>query len=143
MNHNICDACETVNHCSKHGCIPLQPLHNYTPPQQTSMFSTNLTKKQIAYTWVQAQLLAIARQHQLNAALQAIHPDNTVLDLDCTNSYYTDLVRELVGEEAWDWVTWWCWECDYGSKPHTFILDGDSYDPSTMTFLQFWELTCE
>ena len=26
MNHHICDECETVNHCRKHGCIPLQPL---------------------------------------------------------------------------------------------------------------------
>lgn len=25
MQHKICDACETVAHCTKHGCIPLQP----------------------------------------------------------------------------------------------------------------------
>jgi hypothetical protein len=24
--HNICDACETVKHCSQHGCIPKQTL---------------------------------------------------------------------------------------------------------------------
>lgn len=24
--YNICDACETVAHCSKHGCIPVQQL---------------------------------------------------------------------------------------------------------------------
>jgi len=24
--YNICDACETVAHCSKHGCIPVQKL---------------------------------------------------------------------------------------------------------------------
>ena len=31
MTHNLCDACETVAHCMKHGCIPLQyeaPLAN-------------------------------------------------------------------------------------------------------------------
>jgi len=26
MNHPICDSCETVKHCSQHGCIPKQPL---------------------------------------------------------------------------------------------------------------------
>ena len=26
MNHEICLSCETVKHCSQHGCIPLQPL---------------------------------------------------------------------------------------------------------------------
>ena len=25
MNHTICDACDTVHHCTKHGCVPLQP----------------------------------------------------------------------------------------------------------------------
>ena len=27
MNHPICDSCETVHHCHKHGCIPKQPLY--------------------------------------------------------------------------------------------------------------------
>ena len=26
MTHPVCDSCETVKHCSQHGCIPLQPL---------------------------------------------------------------------------------------------------------------------
>lgn len=25
MTHEICDACEFVAHCQKHGCIPLTP----------------------------------------------------------------------------------------------------------------------
>ena len=38
--HNICDACETVKHCSQHGCIPLQPYPKQTTsntPQPTKM----------------------------------------------------------------------------------------------------------
>lgn len=31
MNHTICDSCETVNHCRKHGCIPLQPAQQEPP----------------------------------------------------------------------------------------------------------------
>ena len=23
--NRLCDSCETVNHCSRHGCIPLEP----------------------------------------------------------------------------------------------------------------------
>ena len=26
MTHKICDSCETVAHCSNHGCVPLQQL---------------------------------------------------------------------------------------------------------------------
>lgn len=27
MTNSICDACETVAHCKKNGCIPIQPEH--------------------------------------------------------------------------------------------------------------------
>lgn len=26
MTHKICDACETVAHCTNHGCIPIQQI---------------------------------------------------------------------------------------------------------------------
>ena len=39
MTHPICDSCETVRHCSQHGCIPLQPL-----PKQTTSNHDKSTK---------------------------------------------------------------------------------------------------
>jgi hypothetical protein len=30
-HHNLCDACETVSHCSKNGCIPLVPQPRHFP----------------------------------------------------------------------------------------------------------------
>lgn len=99
--------------------------------------------QQIAYDWVQAQQVATARQDQLNRALQAIHPDNQVLELDVVNPHYTRLVRELVGSQAWDWISWWCWECDYGRTSVEFSVNHVWYNTGDMTFLKFWELTCE
>jgi hypothetical protein len=32
MKHEICDQCETVQHCSQHGCIPLQPQSQSLKP---------------------------------------------------------------------------------------------------------------
>ena len=103
----------------------------------------NLDLRQIAYTWVQAQIIAEARQIQLDQAFQAISPDNQILELDVTNSHYTRLVRELVGPQAWDWITWWCWECDYGRQSREFTISDVVYTTTDMTFLRFWELTCE
>lgn len=40
MTHPICDSCETVKHCSQHGCIPKQPLPKQTTtnvPEPTKM----------------------------------------------------------------------------------------------------------
>jgi hypothetical protein len=39
MTHPICDSCETVKHCSQHGCIPLQPY-----PKQTTTAQDKSTK---------------------------------------------------------------------------------------------------
>jgi len=39
MTHPICDSCETVKHCSQHGCIPKQPL-----PQETTTSQDESTK---------------------------------------------------------------------------------------------------
>ncbi len=36
MKHQICDACETVVHCSQHGCIPLQPQQTRPAPDKSS-----------------------------------------------------------------------------------------------------------
>ena len=37
MKHEICDDCETVVHCSQHGCIPKQPLsENWSVPLKVS-----------------------------------------------------------------------------------------------------------
>ena len=32
MSHTICDACETVAHCMKHGCVPLVPVESRLRP---------------------------------------------------------------------------------------------------------------
>ena len=99
--------------------------------------------QQIAYDWVCAQITAEARQHQLDSAFQAINPGNMVVELDVTNSHYTNLVKQLVGPQAWSWMEWWCWECDYGREPREFSINHIWYNTSDMTFLKFWELTCE
>lgn len=102
-----------------------------------------LDLRQIAYDWVGAQIVAEARQVQLNQAFQAISPDNQIFDLDVTNPHYTRLVQQLVGPQAWNWISWWCWECDYGRQPMEFHIKDVAYTTTDMTFLKFWELTCE
>jgi hypothetical protein len=42
MTHQICDQCETVAHCTNHGCIPLQPLPKQTTPDQDESTKMNL-----------------------------------------------------------------------------------------------------
>lgn len=55
MTHKICDACETVSHCSRHGCIPLEPvLRRQTTPEEAK----TLALRHGFYTTAHPQRLA-------------------------------------------------------------------------------------
>ena len=45
--HNLCDECETVKHCLKHGCIPKQPV----PAQQGPCTWTRPDSDHMPDTW--------------------------------------------------------------------------------------------
>lgn len=97
--------------------------------------------QEIAYQYIQACKLQEAQEDQVHKALAAICPDNMVMGLaDTIHKPYKTLIRYLVGEQVWDWMEWWQYEADYGSKPLHFSIDGKKYDPTTMTFYKFWEL---
>ena len=82
-----------------------------------------------------------ASEHQINAGLQAINPDNQIFGLaDAVEGRYTELVHQLLGETLFDWLMWWMYETDHGTQPMEFTIDGTSYDPTTMTLYKFLEL---
>lgn len=80
----------------------------------------------------------------LNTALAALGSDNQVFGLaEPIEGAYTELVHELLGPELFDWLMWWMYETDSGKVNMEFIIDGTSYDPTTMTLYRFLELVDE
>ena len=78
---------------------------------------------------------------QVNTALRALGSDNYLFSVcEPLESAYTKLVEQLVGPELWDWLMWWMYETDNGSKQMAFQIDGVDYDPTTMTLYRFLEL---
>jgi hypothetical protein len=57
--HKICNACETVEHCTRHGCIPVQPL-------------TRIDRLPAPRQAASVDLVKAAAPHML-AALEEIH----------------------------------------------------------------------
>ena len=99
------------------------------------------TSHKIAYNYVQALIKQRAYEAQLNSALQLINRDNEVYGLaDPIEGQYTDLVLELLGPELFEWVMWWMYECDYGTKDMEFQIDDTSYSPTSMTLYRFLEI---
>lgn len=99
------------------------------------------TLHQHIYNYVQAHKHQRANEDLVTTALQTLCPDNQVFSLcEPLESAYNKLVLELAGQELMEWVYWWQYETEYGTRNMEFILEGVSYDPTTMTFYRFLEL---
>lgn len=94
----------------------------------------------IAYDYCMSMICQRAHEHRLDTAMRCINPDNQVFGLaDAVEGPYTSLVHELIGDELMDWLMWWMYECDMGTKPMHFNINGVDYDPTEMTLLKFLE----
>lgn len=76
----------------------------------------------------------------LDKALRTLGSDNHIIDL-CEPILvpYRRLLTTTIGPELMDWLDWWMYETDYGTKPMEFTIDNTSYDPTTMTLYRFLE----
>lgn len=158
MHHNLCDACETVVHCSKHGCVPLQQLahaeahhdskgyelgnqRDYETFAQQRNMNKIKSSHQAAYDYAMATLKQSAGEIMLDKALRTLGSDNHVIDLcEPILVAYRGLLTQTIGLEMMDWLDWWMYETDYGTKYMEFEVNGTSYDPTTMTLYHFLEL---
>lgn len=83
-------------------------------------------------------------EHQLDKSLQLLNPDNQVFGLaDAVEGPYTDLVEQLLGPELWDWLLWWIYETDWGTKPMQFTIHEAEHNPTEMTLYRFLEIVDE
>lgn len=96
---------------------------------------------QTAYNYCMALKLQRDLEQELSKILQMINLDNQVFGLaDAVEGPYTDLVHELIGDNLFEWLMWWMYETEFGTKDMEFIIEGTSYDPTSMTLYRFLEL---
>ena len=81
-------------------------------------------------------------EEQLNSILQRINPDNYLVGMQSPKSaqLLDDLMAHIAGPDLLDWVHWWIWEADHGSKHFDFSVGGREYTVSELTFEQFLEI---
>lgn len=103
----------------------------------------NLNKFDIAYTYIQACQVQECYEEKLNEALGLFCPDNTVFSLsDHLHTPYQNLVKSIIGEDAFEWICWWQYECDYGKEAMDFVIDNTEYTTDNMTTFKFLEIAC-
>lgn len=92
----------------------------------------------IAYDYAMAHIKQSAGMDQLNTALRSLGSDNYLCSLcEPLESAYNELVQELLGEELFDWLMWWMYETDHGTRRMEFSINDVEYDPTQMTLYKF------
>ena len=95
-----------------------------------------MNKQQIAYEYLNACQVQSCYEQKLNAALKLFCEDNEVISVsDTIRLAYDKLIVNTLGQEVFEWLLWWQYDCDYGKNPKRFTIDGQEYHEVTQ--LQF------
>jgi hypothetical protein len=95
---------------------------------------------QIAYDYAMALRVQNILTEQLNTALGSLGSDNQVFSLaEPIEVAYTKLVQSLLLPELFEWLMWWMYETDFGTKAMMFSIDDIEYNPTNMTLYSFLE----
>ena len=98
-------------------------------------------KHQAAYEYAQAIIQQQAAEDAVGKALRALGSDNQIIDLCGPLRHgYRNLLSRTVGEQIYDWLEWWMYECEHGTKKMEFCVNGVWYDPTQMTLYKFLEI---
>lgn len=95
----------------------------------------------IAYDYAMAHIKQSAGMDQLNSALRSLGSDNYVASIcEPLESAYHNLVVDLLGPELFDWLMWWMYDTDHGTRKMEFMIQGRAYDPTQITLYKFLEV---
>lgn len=101
---------------------------------------------QVAYNYVNAMYTQRVYEQQLEVALRSLCCDNAIFSLcEPIEGPYTELVQQTIGTYLFDWLLWWMYDCDYGTQPYSFSVDGGktTYTATDLTLYKFLEIVDE
>lgn len=99
---------------------------------------------QAAYDYAMATIKQSQGERLLGQALRTLGSDNQIIDLcEPILVAYRKLLTTYIGQPLMDWLDWWMYETDYGTKQMEFSIDNVEYDPTTMTLYRFLEIVDE
>lgn len=128
--------CECTPHCCSHPHFydaRHLPFYQHTMPINP--------RHQAAYEYAQAIIQQQAAEDALSKALRTLGSDNQIIDLCSPLRHgYRNLLSRTVGENIYDWLEWWMYETDHGTKKMEFQIGDTWYNPQEMTLYRFLEI---
>ncbi len=73
-----------------------------------------MDKKELCKRYIEVINSTRVKEEVLEDALQAINADNFIISLvpDEVTTLLNDMFAAIVGQVAYDWITWWLYETD-------------------------------
>ena len=93
--------------------------------------------------YVEAKLQEQMLGEQLEAVMRLFNSENQVFGMTPPKMYelVETLMLDLVADrELMDWVHWWMYDCEHGTRHMNFTVEGHKYTVTELTFQQFLEL---
>lgn len=82
-----------------------------------------------------------AREDDVSQAFRALSDDNMVFSLSAkVRDAFHEVMKSILGDYDYDWLTWYMWEADFGSKSFEFSIDETEYVVNKMTLDEFLQL---
>ena len=95
----------------------------------------------IAHDYCTAMKTQRAGEELVSRAFNSLGSDNQIFGLaEPIEGAYTELVHELLGPVLFEWLMWWMYETEYGTRRMDFWIDNVEFDPTDMTLYQFLEI---
>lgn len=95
--------------------------------------------KNLIKNYVFARKIQNEKEYEFESALKAFSTENQIYQLIC--SEYWDaidaIILHLIGEKGVDWLGWWIYETDYGTK--NALASDDTGNVTLDTFDKLWD----
>ena len=102
---------------------------------------------ELVQLYVETALKHSKTNDAISKALKMLCVDNEFVSSgDYMIANYDTTIRKLIGDYLMDWVDWWMYDCEFGTKSSTYTIASDdnlsnraiSYDVSEQTFSEFF-----
>lgn len=105
-----------------------------------------MNKEKIANEYVKAIKNQSDLEDELNKTIQKLGTENCIFSLsESLREAYSWTIKNILGDDLYDWVEWWMYEAEFGTRPMKFFIPDKlgkkiEYNPMDMTFEEFFRI---
>lgn len=98
--------------------------------------------------WIKGEVIRYVnavRKHcekelQLSKALSTYNENNIFMSDNTLLDAYSQTIEGLISTSGMDWLAWWMYETNFGTRSMSFWVNDVEYDAAEVSFSDFYDL---